>query len=212
MPRKIFENHTELPYHVTARCINRDWFSLEMPLVWKIMCLHLHFTHLAFNIRVHSFVLMSNHFHMIVRTPEGNLSQAMQFFMRETSRDITQLSSRINQTYGSRFHRSLLGSPQYYLHAYKYVYRNPVEAGLCQKVEEYPYSTIQALLGNSRVEIPVLDDWNWGNLLAREETLKWLNEKPPKESWEEVRVALKKPVFKLRKKDSRLSPLEDTAL
>lgn len=212
MARKIFINHTNIPYHVTARCINRDWFSIDMQTVWQIMTRHLYFTHLAFDVRIHAFLLMSNHFHLIIKSPNQNLSAAMQYFMRESSRELTHLSSRINQTYGSRFHRSLLISPLYYLHAYKYLYRNPVTAGICHRVEDYPFSTLQALLGNARVEVPILDDWNWGTLHERDATLKWLNASPPKENLEEIKKALRKSVFKIPKRDSRPSPLEEYAL
>lgn len=212
MGRKIFINHTDLPYHVTARCINHDWFSIDMQNVWEIMTRHLYFTHLAFNLRIHAFLLMGNHYHLIVTSPQQNLSAAMRYFMRETSRELTFYSCRINQTYGSRFHRSLLNSPLYYLHAYKYLYRNPVTAGICSKVEDYPYSTLQALLGNEKVEVPVLDDWNWGTLFERDETLQWLNTAPPKENLEQIRKALRKSIFKLSKRESRRSSLENCAL
>ncbi|WII70731.1 transposase [Bdellovibrio sp. 22V] len=212
MGRKNFINHTEFPYHLYARCINRDWFSNDMDKMWELMTRNLYFMHLAFNVRIHAFVMMSNHFHLIAATPDGNLSQAMQYFMRETSREITFQAKRINQTYGSRFHRSLIASPLYYLHAYKYLYRNPVAAGICKRVEDYPYSTLPALLGNTRMEIPILDDHNWGSITQRELTLSWLNTAPSSDNWEDVRKALRKGVFRLPRRDSRSSPLEDCAL
>ncbi|WP_413569442.1 transposase [Bdellovibrio sp. HCB117] len=208
MGRPIFHNHTEFPYHVTARCINRDWFSLDMDFIWEVMSRNLYFLNGAFNLRIHSFVLMSNHFHMIVRTPDANLSEAMRYFMRETSREISFNSFRINQTYGSRFHRTLIDNPLYYLHAYKYVYRNPVAAGLCNKVEEYPYSSLQGLLGNRWMDVPVSEDENWGFFSSRTETLKWLNTTPDPQCMEEVRVALRKPTFKLSPQNKRPSILE----
>jgi hypothetical protein len=168
--------------------------------------------HFAFNVRIHAFVLMSNHFHMIARTPEANLSQAMKYFMRETSREITYGSDRINMTYGGRFHRSLIGSPLYYLHAYKYLYRNPVMAGLCSRVEDYKYSSIPGLLGERWLDVPVSEDHNWESLHSRAETLLWLNHKPPSEDTELVRLALKKSIFKLSKIENRPSSLEEFPL
>ncbi|WP_347356209.1 transposase [Bdellovibrio sp.] len=212
MTRRKFENHPELPYHITARCINRDWFSQDLPHVWDITTRHLYFTALAFDLRIHSFVLMSNHFHMIVRSPQANLSEAMQYFMRATGNDLREISGRINQTYGGRFHRSLITHPHHYDHAYKYVYRNPVEAGQCERVQDYPYSTIQALMGRKMVEVPVLEDPRWGTWEDRVQTLRWLNSKPHEDNWESVRKALRKGVFALPKMDSRSSPLEDCAL
>lgn len=176
------------------------------------MTMHLHFVHLAYGLRIHAFTLMSNHFHLIVRAPEGNLSSAMRFFMAESGRDLRLLSDRINVTYGSRFHRSLLTDPLYYLHAYKYVYRNPVEAGLCQRVEDYPFSTLKGLIGCAPIAVPILDDLNWTTAESKLETLKWLNTRPDKECWGEVQNALKKGVFKLPRHNSRPSWLEGNAL
>ncbi len=185
---------------------------MDLEVVWEIMSRNLFFVNSAFNLRVHAFVLMNNHFHLIVRTPDANLSQAMRYFMRETSRELTFRSGRINQTYGSRFHRSLLNNPLYYLHAYKYLYRNPVKAGLCKTVEEYPYSSLPGLLGERWLDIPVCEDENWGVLRSREITLSWLNSSPSSEEWDEVRCALKKPIFKLSPVNKRPSSLEFNAL
>lgn len=212
MGRSRFENHTEFPYHVSARCINRDWFAANLDVIWEIMTRQLYFMKLAFNVRIHAFVLMSNHFHLIVRTPDANLSEAMRYFMRETSREITFISGRINQTYGSRYHRSLLSSPLYFQHAYKYVYRNPVEAKICKRVEDYPFSAIPGLLGEKWLEVPIMDDENWGSLAAREMTLTWLNSQPSQENWGHIRKALRRKSFTLPKVKGRISDLEYNAL
>ncbi|WP_413613072.1 transposase [Bdellovibrio sp. HCB-110] len=212
MGRKSFICHTEFPYHITARCINREWFATDMNLVWKTMTRQLHFIHLAYGVRIHAFVLMSNHFHLIARAPEGNLSEAMQFFMSETGKDLRDWSDRINRTYGSRFHRSLISSPLYYLHAYKYVYRNPIEAGICKSVEDYEFSSLKGLLGEGPIEVPIFDDGNWENWESRTQTLNWLNTQPDRGSWEQVQKALKKEVFKLARQNNRPSVLENDAL
>jgi Transposase and inactivated derivatives len=201
-----------MPYHITARSINREWFSIEMVAVWKIMTTHLQFIHRAYNIRILAFVLMNNHFHMIAQAPNGNLSEAMRFFMSETGRDLRRYTLRINRVFGSRFHRSLLLSPHYYLHAYKYVYRNPVEAGLVKNVEDYPFSTLPGLLGNSRLDISICDDLNWENLGARQATLDWLNQEPNKLDWERVAKGLSRSEFKLSRDNARLCHLEIDAL
>ena len=212
MGRKPFTCHTEFPYHITARCINRDWFSAEMPEVWSIMTMHLRYISFAFDIEIHAFVLMSNHFHLIARAPKGNLSEAMRFFMAETGKDLRRLSKRINRTYGARFHRTLISSPRYYLHAYKYLYYNPVAANLSSDVQSYPYSTLPALLGQTRIDVPVLCDENWSSLHSREATLSWLNQRPRDYDWESVRRALRKAEFKLAKFNDLPSPLENQPL
>ncbi|WP_168196379.1 transposase [Bdellovibrio sp. NC01] len=212
MGRKQFINQSEYPYHVTARCINKEWFSQNPEVVWEVMTRNLYFINHAFNLRIQAFVLMSNHFHMLVRAPDGNISEAMKFFMTQTSKEISKLSKRINHCYGGRFHRTLIASPLYYLHAYKYVYRNPVTAGLVERVEDYKFSSLHGVLGNSWMEVPVQEDDNWGNWETRQATLAWLNTAPLEEDWDLVRKALKRPEFVLSKVNKRSSDLEFNAL
>ena len=165
-----------------------------------------------YTLRIHSFVLMPNHFHMIVTTPEVNLSAAMNYFMRETSREITLLSDRINQTYGNRHHKSALSTHHYFMNAYKYVYRNPVRAGLSRYVEEYAFSTLSGTLGLSRQAIPLWEDALLFSPSLDEATLTWLNQKPCVDQEAEVRKALRRPTFNLVPNKNGGRSLLETAL
>lgn len=194
MPRAKRKISTTYPYHIDARCINREWFKIPIEEVWAIFCDYIYLVKYAFNLDIYSFVLMNNHFHMIVGTPEGNLSEAMNYFMREVSREITRTAGRINQTFGAPYHASLISTSHYFLHAYKYVYRNPVDAGICQKVEDYKYSTLNGKIGNSKLFIPIIND---ETLISDfEGTLSWLNEEYKEGSRDKVKKALKKSTFK----------------
>ena len=212
MSRKKFTCNPELPYHITARCINREWFSIDMPIVWKIMTKHLHFIHLAYNVRIVAFVLMSNHFHLIIRAPEGNLSEAMQFFMSQTGRDLRENSHRINRCFGGRFHRSLLTSHHYFNHAYKYLYQNPVVAGIAKLPEDYPFSTLPGLLGRAKLDVPICDDISWESLDSRLATLKWLGREPDPHDWKKIKKALKKSEFAIAREGRDPDKLENDAL
>ena len=209
MPRKIVPIIPEYPYSISARCINKEWFSIPIDEVWKVMEDYLYFISFAFNFKIKSFVLMSNHFHMIAQAPDGNLSEAMNYFMRETSRVIGKKAGRINQVYGGRYYRSMISSDHYYSHAYKYIYRNPVEAGLTYCVLEYPYSTLNRMVRKGELFVPV----EYDNILFDnyESTLTWLNEAPSAEHYQIVKNALKKSEFKLPKDmdSKRLHVLEN---
>mgnify|MGYP003393544848 CR=1 FL=1 len=207
MPRKPFQMCSASPYHLSARSNGRDWFAVEISQVWEIMSNYLHFTHHAFNVRIHAFVLMSNHFHLIASFPDGNLSQASEYFMRETSRSIARESGRINHVYGARIFRSRLGSRHYFEHTYKYVYRNPISAGLCTAVENYDFSTLRGLIGNDRLTIPVDDDCLLFDkadsaISSIHYCLGWLNTPPDQENHDAVRRALRNPDFRLPKQKS----------
>lgn len=117
--------------------------------------------------------------------------------MKETSCAIAAAAKRINQIYGGSYYRSILRCHQYYMQAYKYVYYNPVQAGLVAKVELYPYGTLRGLLGFCTLDVPLAED----TLLMEdvEGILNWMNEKPKPESWGHVREAIRKKEFKFRK-------------
>ncbi len=178
------------PIHISARCINKQWFDLPLEQVWRIFENYLFFVHHAFEIEIISFVLMSNHFHLLVRVPQGNLSQAMNYFMRETSRQIGRDAGRINQTYGGRYFRCYIHSNNYFLSAYKYVYRNPVESGAAKKVEDYKFSSLYAILGGQHSMIPIAQDQLLFSDIAG--TLHWLNAGRESSNYLAMKSALKK--------------------
>ena len=132
--------------------------------------------------------------------------------MGETSRALTWAGNRINQTYCGRYHRCLINKEHYFRHAYKYVYRNPVRAGIVEKVEQYKYSTLFGLLGMQHLLIPVEEDYL---LISKtEETLEWLNSSPVIKDESTIKSALYKKIFTLPKDvmDKRESHLETDAL
>ena len=178
--------------------------------VWEIMSGQLHFIHHAFNVRILAFVLMNNHFHSLVATPDANLDRAMAWFMRETSRWLTKSGNRINQTYGGRYFKSVIGSPIYYLNCYKYVYYNPVKAGLCLNVADYPYSSLSRLLGFRHLAFPLENDETLFNDV--EGTLAWLNRAPSDENWSAIKRASRRSEFRLPRLEGRKHPLENDTL
>jgi REP element-mobilizing transposase RayT len=207
MARKNVLLDPNIAYHISSRCINREWFEEPIDHVWSCFEDYLYFVKHAFDLRIHAFVLMQNHYHLIVQAPQGNLSEAMAYFLRETSRELTKASHRVNGTWGNRFFRSALTEYRHYLCAYKYVYRNPVTANACTFAEEYPYSTLHGLLGFKKLVVPleydrVLFDHNVENSLL------WLNMKPEQSDWESVRKALRRKTFTFPREKGRTHPLQ----
>jgi len=198
MARRFVPVSTEHPYHLTARCVNREWFQLPIEDVWKIMEDYLFLTHSLYGMKIHAFVLMPNHFHLLASFPHGNIGPCMNYFMRETSREITRLSCRINQTYGARHHKSMIDSYHYFMNVYKYIYRNPVRAKLSKFVEAYPYSTLAGLCGLRKLVIPLEPDILIFNPDFQLDILNWLNTKPKPEHEAEIRKGLRHPTFTLK--------------
>ncbi|HRO66086.1 MAG TPA: transposase [Pseudobdellovibrionaceae bacterium] len=192
---------SEFPYNISARCINREWFHVPMPKVWDIFCEELKRVGLENRLVIHSFILMSNHFHLIASTPEANISQCMHLFMGRTSRRLTREGNRINETFAGRHYKCLLTKPNHFLNAYKYNYRNPVTAGICERVEDYPFSTLRFVMKKAEPRFSLCEDATYVEDPLG--TLRWLNTTPQPEKLEGVRYALKRPIFRSKKDRSR---------
>ena len=87
---------------------------------------------------------MKNHFHALIYTPKANIDAAMMYIMRQSSLRIGACTNRINKIYGGRYRYTVVTNEKLHATMYKYVFRNPVKAGICERVEEYPYSTLSS--------------------------------------------------------------------
>ncbi len=117
--------------------------------------------------------------------------------MTNSSKRLTKSGNRINQTFGGRHFKTVLQAQNYFLNCYKYVYSNPLRAGLVKQAESYPYSTLHGLLGMNKLLIPTVeDDTLFGDV---EGTLRWLNKPVDREHAEAMRVGLKHPFFAAKK-------------
>lgn len=196
MPRAKAILQSEFPYHITSRCINREWFNIPMPVVWDIFSEELMNTHRQYNLIIHSFVLMGNHYHTLGSTPDSNISDCMRYFNSRTSDKLNREGNRINQTFAGRHFKCVLQHQSHFYNAYKYIYRNPVTAKICEKVEDYPFSSLRGVLGLETLKFPVADTIFSNNSV---ELLTWLNTQPSKDKLEALRIGLQRQVFKSAK-------------
>jgi|SaaInlStandDraft_6_1057023.scaffolds.fasta_scaffold26476_3 putative transposase len=204
MPRKKPNYNPEHPIHITARCINQMWFDLPLEEVWIIFSNYLYFISHAFNIEIISFVLMNNHFHLLVHDSNFNISKAMCYFMREVSKSITIDTKRVNQTFGGPFHPTVIGSTEHLLNVYKYIYQNPLRAKIVSRAEEYKFSTLHGILGLSQATIPVTSRYDNLFPLVQDtsHTLSWLNHHYDDIEIDLIRKGLRSHHFKIGKKRS----------
>lgn len=184
MPRKNLIRSNFLPYHVTSRANNQRWFTLPMDEVWRLALQCLKEAYDKHNVEVISFVLMSNHYHLIVRTPDANLDQFMYEFNKRLAFALKDKTESINHLLGARYKWCLIHSQKYFMNCYRYVFQNPVRANVSRRCEFYPYSTLHSQVYNREFIIPLHDSVGFKD----PHTLKWINEKIDSEE----AVALKK--------------------
>jgi len=142
MVRKKLIHTNEFPYHITARSNNKEFFYLPTRIVWEICCEQLRLAGELYNIKVYQFVLMSNHYHLLVRTPDLNIDKFMHYFQRSVAREINLRANRINHVFGGPYRWSVVQNKSYLSYVIRYIFQNPVRAGIVENFEDYAYSTL----------------------------------------------------------------------
>lgn len=202
MPRKPIERSNENYYHITARSNNREFFYLPILNVWDIMTEKLSKLQSVHQIKIGAFVLMSNHFHLLILTPNEDIDRVMYFFMKEVTLEIQKCTGRINKIFGGRYKGSMITSYDYLVNVYKYIYRNPIVVGLSERAEYYPYSTLfYKLHSNIRRQLKIetiLPSHAFDSYESLDE-LTWINQSYEKHESASISCGLQKTVFAFKK-------------
>lgn len=146
MSRPIRIEFPDALYHVTARGDRReDIFEDDQDRLMFLATLEKVIA--QFNWICHAWCLMDNHYHLLIQTPDGNLSKGM----RQLNGIYTQANNRRHQRVGhlfqGRFKAILVDSDAYLLEVSRYVVLNPVRAGMVRKAEDWAWSSFRATSG-----------------------------------------------------------------
>jgi len=124
------------------------------------LCLDIH---KRFKVILHAYSLMPNHYHLMVETPEGNLSRAM----RHLDGVYTQGFNRRRRGRGGplfqgRYKAILIDKEAYSLELSRYIHLNPVKAKITRRAQDHPYSSFRYYLGKGRPPEFLETDWLLG--------------------------------------------------
>ena len=101
---------------------------------------------------LHAYCLMSNHYHLLVETPEPNIAKGMQWLNSSYSHWFNQGHGRIGHLFQRRYADRLLVSEEHRREVLRYIPLNPVRGGLCERPEQWPWSSYAATVGLARRE------------------------------------------------------------
>ncbi len=96
----------------------------------------------------HVYCQMTNHFHLLVETPEANISDGMQSLNSEHAQWFNWRYGYRGHLFQGRFHSVLVEDADHFLELSRYVVLNPVRAGLCARADDWPWSSYAATAGS----------------------------------------------------------------
>lgn len=98
--------------------------------------------------QVMAYCLMGNHLHLLVQTPDADLSRGMQELHGEYARRFNLRHDRVGHVFQGRFGAKLIRDDAQLWTAVAYLATNPVKAGLCAAAAEWPWSNVRYALGH----------------------------------------------------------------
>ncbi|WP_127024965.1 REP-associated tyrosine transposase [Rheinheimera mangrovi] len=127
-------------YHVTSR-------GNERKAIYQNEADHQAFLELMaqvcerFNWVVHAYCLMTNHYHLLLETPDANLSGGMRQLNGVYTQTFNRTHKRVGHLFQGRFKAILVQKDSYLLEVSRYIVLNPVRAAMVDSCEEWPWSS-----------------------------------------------------------------------
>jgi REP element-mobilizing transposase RayT len=145
-------------YHITSRGNARQKIFLDekdYASFLEVLCLAVE----RFNWLLHAYCLMSNHYHILIETPEGNLSRGMRQINGVYTQQFNRRHTRVGHVVQGRYKAIIVDKDAYLLELCRYVVLNPVRAHIVEKPEEWKWSSYRSTLGNRKGNSCLTTDW-----------------------------------------------------
>ncbi|HKS21699.1 MAG TPA: transposase [Thermoanaerobaculia bacterium] len=133
-------------WHVLSRGVDReDIFLSDKDRRRFLRLLAVAIPH--FRWRLHAYVLMSNHYHLLIETIEPTLSRGMKKIGGDYAIWFNKRHRRVGHLFQARFRAHLIDSDEYLLTVARYVVLNPVRAHIVDDALQWPWSSARATAG-----------------------------------------------------------------
>ncbi|MGH8273908.1 MAG: REP-associated tyrosine transposase [Gammaproteobacteria bacterium] len=107
----------------------------------------------------HAYCLMSNHYHLLVETPEGNLSRGMRQLNGVYTQHFNRHHGRVGHVFHGRYKAILVDKNEYLLELARYIVLNPVRAGMVRAAREWRWSSYRATAGQTSGPQCLQSEW-----------------------------------------------------
>ncbi len=134
-------------YHVIQRGIDKNNIFASYEDKERFLS-YLNNANTSYGVALHSYVLMDNHYHLIIETLEASLSKIMHYINVSYAAYFNAKYKRTGPLYQGRFKAVLVEQDEYLHYLSCYVHLNPVRAGIVKSPGEYTYSSYNAFTSN----------------------------------------------------------------
>ncbi len=107
-----------------------------------------------FNVKVAAYCLMTNHYHLLLHTPDGNISRCMRHLNSVYTQRYNRTHGCDGQLFRGRYASILVSEDSHLLQLVRYIHNNPVKAGLVKDIPDYEWSSYRGYLSYA-------GKWNW---------------------------------------------------
>ena len=101
----------------------------------------------AERVTILAYCLMPNHYHLLLRPLDDELSKYMQVFSISYTKAINKRYSRVGGMFQGSFQAKFIDRDEYLIHISRYIHLNPVHAGIVKYPEEWQYSSYLEHIG-----------------------------------------------------------------
>jgi REP element-mobilizing transposase RayT len=145
-------------YHVTARGNDRQAIFEDDADCSRFLIV-LASVVARYHVRCHAYCLMGNHYHLLLETPDGNLSGAMRQLNGVYTQRFNRRHERCGHVLQGRFGAQLVDGHAYLHEVCRYIVLNPVRAGLVSHPRDWRWSSFRATAGEGPALGFLTVDW-----------------------------------------------------
>jgi len=107
-----------------------------------------------YNVNVAAYCLMKNHYHILLQTPDGNISRCMRHLNSVYTQRYNRRHGLDGQLFRGRYKSILVCNDSHLLQLMRYIHKNPVKADMVKGMSDYEWSSYKGYLSYAK-------KWNW---------------------------------------------------